>query len=262
MMEFNPSEAIRNNVLATRSLGELASEFGVETFVLISTDKAVCPTSVMGASKRVAELVVQDLNRTSTTRFLAVRFGNVIGSTGSVIPTFRDQIRRGGPVTVTHPQMVRYFMTISEAAQLVLQAATIGEGGEIFILDMGEPVRILDLAKDTITLSGLKPFDDIDIVFSGMRPGEKLFEELQTTEEMIIRTRHPKIFIGRLAVYPEEKIMHALDRLSLLATNGWDGELRKALSDLLPEAQLQGSTENVTEVPQILQAASQRAVGV
>ena len=262
MMEFNPSEAIRNNVLATRALGELASEFGVETFVLISTDKAVCPTSVMGASKRVAELVVQDLNRTSTTRFLAVRFGNVIGSTGSVIPTFRDQIRRGGPVTVTHPQMVRYFMTISEAAQLVLQAATIGEGGEIFILDMGEPVRILDLAKDTITLSGLKPFDDIDIVFSGMRPGEKLFEELQTTEEMIIRTRHPKIFIGRLAVYPEEKIMHALDRLSLLATNGWDGELRKALSDLLPEAQLQGSTENVTEVPQILQAASQRAVGV
>jgi FlaA1/EpsC-like NDP-sugar epimerase len=262
MMEFNPSEAIRNNVLATRSLGELASEFGVETFVLISTDKAVCPTSVMGASKRVAELVVQDLNRRSTTRFLAVRFGNVIGSTGSVIPTFRDQIRRGGPVTVTHPQMVRYFMTIPEAAQLVLQAAAIGEGGEIFILDMGEPVSILDLAKDTITLSGLKPFEDIDIVFSGMRPGEKLFEELQTTDENIIRTRHPKIFIGRLAVYPEEKIIHGLDRLSLLATNGWDRELRKALSDLLPEAQLQGSKENLTEVPQILQAASQRAVGV
>jgi FlaA1/EpsC-like NDP-sugar epimerase len=262
MMEFNPSEAIRNNVLATRSLGELASEFGVETFVLISTDKAVCPTSVMGASKRVAELVVQDLNRRSTTRFLAVRFGNVIGSTGSVIPTFRDQIRRGGPVTVTHPQMVRYFMTIPEAAQLVLQAAAIGEGGEIFILDMGEPVSILDLAKDTITLSGLKPFEDIDIVFSGMRPGEKLFEELQTTDENIIRTRHPKIFIGRLAVYPEEKIIHGLDRLSHLATNGWDRELRKALSDLLPEAQLQGSKENLTEVPQILQAASQRAVGV
>jgi FlaA1/EpsC-like NDP-sugar epimerase len=238
MMEFNPSEAIRNNVLATRSLGELASVFGVETFVLISTDKAVCPTSVMGASKRVAELVIQNLNRSSTTRFLAVRFGNVIGSTGSVIPTFRDQIRRGGPVTVTHPQMVRYFMTIPEAAQLVLQAGAIGEGGEIFILDMGEPVRILDLAKDTITLSGLKPFEDIDIVFTGVRPGEKLYEELQTAGESVLKTRHPKIFIGRIAAYPEEKVRHALERFSLLAENGWDRELRRAISDLLPEAQL------------------------
>jgi FlaA1/EpsC-like NDP-sugar epimerase len=260
MMEFNPSEAIRNNVLATRSLGELASEFGVETFVLISTDKAVCPTSVMGASKRVAELVIQDLNGRSATRFLAVRFGNVIGSTGSVIPTFRDQIRRGGPVTVTHPQMVRYFMTIPEAAQLVLQAGAIGEGGEIFILDMGEPVRILDLAKDTITLSGLKPFEDIDIVFTGIRPGEKLFEELETTAEMMIRTRHPKIFIGRLAAYPEQKIRHALDRLSILAANGWDGELRKVLADLLPEAQLQVQGEEFVVAQPALQVVSQRVV--
>lgn len=261
MMEFNPSEAIRNNVLATRSLGELASEFGVETFVLISTDKAVCPTSVMGASKRVAELVIQDLNQSRATRFLAVRFGNVIGSTGSVIPTFRAQISRGGPVTVTHPEMVRYFMTIPEAAQLVLQAGAIGEGGEIFILDMGEPVRILDLAKDTITLSGLKPFEDIDIVFTGIRPGEKLFEELETTEEKMIRTLHPKIFIGRLAAYPEQKIHHALDRLSILATNGWDRELRKVLSELLPEAQLQGSSGELTEVPPVLQEVKQLAVG-
>ena len=249
MMEFNPSEAIRNNVLATRVLGELASKFGVETFVLISTDKAVCPSSVMGASKRVAELVIQDLNRGSATRFVAVRFGNVIGSTGSVIPTFREQIRRGGPVTVTHPEMVRYFMTIPEAAQLVLQASAIGEGGEIFILDMGEPVRILVLAKDTITLSGLKPFEDIDIVFTGMRPGEKLFEELETSDEKMIRTRHPKIFIGRLAAYPEQQIRTALDRLSVFAMNGWDGELRKGLNDLLPEAQLKVSSGESSVVP-------------
>ncbi len=261
MMEFNPSEAIRNNVLATRSLGELASEFGAETFVLVSTDKAVCPTSVMGASKRVAELLIQDLNRSSDTNFLAVRFGNVIGSTGSVIPTFREQIRRGGPVTVTDPQMVRYFMTIPEAAQLVLQAGALGDGGEIFILDMGEPVRILDLAKDTITLSGLKPFEDINIVFTGIRPGEKLFEELQTSEERVIRTRHPKIFIGRLAAYPEQKIRHALERLTILADNGWERELRKTLNDLLPEARLHVPGEDFADALPVLQEVSQRVVG-
>jgi FlaA1/EpsC-like NDP-sugar epimerase len=261
MMEFNPSEAIRNNVLATQLLGKLASEFGVETFVLISTDKAVCPTSVMGASKRVAELVIQDLNRSSRTRFIAVRFGNVIGSAGSVIPTFREQIRRGGPVTVTHPQMVRYFMTIPEAAQLVLQAGALGEGGEIFILDMGEPVRILDLAKDTITLSGLRPYEDIGIVFTGIRPGEKLFEELQTSEEQVIKTWHPKIFIGRLATYPEDKIRHALEMLSMLAYSGWDRELRKALNDLLPEAQLHVPGEEFAPALPVLQTVSQRVVG-
>ena len=259
MMESNPSEAIRNNVLATRSLGELADEFGVETFVLISTDKAVCPTSVMGASKRLAELVVQDLNRKSGTRFLAVRFGNVIGSAGSVIPTFREQIRKGGPVTVTHPEMVRYFMTIPEAAQLVLQAAAMGEGGEIFILDMGEPVRILDLAKDTITLSGLRPFEDINIVFTGIRPGEKLFEELQTTAEKMIKTRHPKIFIGRIAAYPEKKVQHALERLSVLAENGWDRELRLTLNDLLPEAQLKVTSEEFPGATRV--SGSLRAAG-
>lgn len=238
MMESNPSEAIRNNVLATRSLGELSVEFGVETFLLISTDKAVCPSSVMGASKRLAELVIQDLNSRSKTHFVAVRFGNVIGSAGSVIPIFRDQIKNGGPVTVTHPQMVRYFMTIPEAAQLVLQAAAIGQGGEIFILDMGEPVRIFDLAKDTITLSGLRPFEDIDIVFTGIRPGEKLFEKLQTSDENMMKTRHPKIFIGRIATYPEDRVQHALERLTLLAENGWDLELRQLLNQILPEAQV------------------------
>jgi FlaA1/EpsC-like NDP-sugar epimerase len=259
MMESNPCEAIRNNVLATRSLGELADEFGLETFVLISTDKAVCPTSVMGASKRLAELVVQDLNRRSGTRFLAVRFGNVIGSAGSVIPIFREQIRKGGPVTVTHPEMVRYFMTIPEAAQLVLQAAAMGEGGEIFILDMGEPVRILDLARDTITLSGLRPFEDINIVFTGMRPGEKLFEELQTTEEKIIKTGHPKIFIGRIAAYPEKNVQHALERLSLLAENGWERELRLTLNHILPEARLKVTSEEFPGATKV--SGSLRAVG-
>jgi FlaA1/EpsC-like NDP-sugar epimerase len=238
MMESNPSEAIKNNVLATRLLGEMASDLGVEVFVLISTDKAVRPSSIMGASKRVAELVIQDLNQRSNTRFLAVRFGNVIGSAGSVIPIFREQISRGGPVTVTHPGMVRYFMTIPEAAQLVLQAGALGQGGEIFVLDMGEPVRILDLAKETITLSGLRPFDDISIVFTGVRPGEKLYEELQTTDERVLKTSHPKIFIGRIAAYPEEKVRHTLERLSRLAENGGDRELRRTINDLLPEARL------------------------
>ncbi|MGB7926153.1 MAG: nucleoside-diphosphate sugar epimerase/dehydratase [Pyrinomonadaceae bacterium] len=243
MMEFNPTEAIKNNVLATRLLGELAGESGVEAFVLISTDKAVNPSSVMGASKRVAELVVQDLDRRYPTRYVAVRFGNVIGSAGSVIPIFREQIRKGGPVTVTHPEMVRYFMTIPEAAQLVLQAGAMGAGGEIFILDMGEPVRILDLAKDTITLSGLKPYEDIDIAFTGMRPGEKLFEELDTAGEQMSRTRHPKIFIGKIAAYTEEQVHEALKRLASLAQDGRELELRGYLNELLPEAGLKNGHE-------------------
>jgi FlaA1/EpsC-like NDP-sugar epimerase len=238
MMEFNASEAIKNNVLATRLLGEIAGQSGAEAFVLISTDKAVRPTSVMGASKRVAELVAQDLNQRFATRYVAVRFGNVIGSAGSVITIFQEQIRKGGPVTVTHPDMVRYFMTIPEAAQLVLQAGAMGEGGEIFILDMGKPVRILDLARDTITLSGLKPYDDIDIVFTGVRRGEKLFEELEITEEQMARTRHPKIFIGRLATYPTEQVDEGIQRLGWLARHGTDIELRRFMNRLLPEAQI------------------------
>ena len=238
MMEFNATEAVRNNVLATSLLGELAAEFNVEAFVLISTDKAVRPSSIMGATKRTAELVIQDLSKRFPTRYVAVRFGNVIGSTGSVIPIFNEQIRKGGPVTVTHPEMTRYFMTIPEAAQLVLQAGAMGQGGEIFILDMGKPVRILDLAKTAITLSGLRPFSDIDIVFTGMRAGEKLYEELELTEEHTSKTHHPKIFIGKINAYPEEKMRHALEQLAILSDNGLELELRKFLNDFLPEAQL------------------------
>jgi FlaA1/EpsC-like NDP-sugar epimerase len=262
MMECNTVEAVKNNVLATRLLGELSGEFKAEAFVLISTDKAVRPTSVMGASKRVAELVVQDLNRRHGTRYVAVRFGNVIGSAGSVIPIFREQIRKGGPVTVTHPDMLRYFMTIPEAAQLVLEAGVMGVGGEIFILDMGEPVRILDLARETITLSGLKPFEDIEIIFTGARAGEKLFEELQMTEEHLAKTHHPKICIGKIAVYPEQRVRFALQRLAWLARNGQERELRKFLNEFLPEAQLKVPGETVMSAverpmsPQLAAAAS------
>jgi FlaA1/EpsC-like NDP-sugar epimerase len=238
MMESNAAEAIKNNVLGTRILGDLSGEMGVEVFVLISTDKAVRPRSVMGASKRMAELVVQMLASRHATRYEAVRFGNVIGSTGSVIPLFREQIASGGPVTVTHPDMMRYFMTIPEAAQLVLQAAAIGEGGEIFILDMGEPVRILDLAKDVITLTGLKPFEDIDIEFTGLRPGEKLFEELQTLGEHVAKTRHPKIFIGKIAAPSNADIERALMELAFLSASDRDHELRQFLNAFLPDAHI------------------------
>jgi len=239
MMESNPGEAIKNNLLATHLLGELAAEYGVEALVMTSTDKAVRPTSIMGATKRVAELALQDLNaRFPSTRYVAVRFGNVIGSAGSVVPIFRDQIRRGGPVTVTHPEMTRYFMTIPEAAQLVLQAGSMGKGGEIFILDMGKPVRILDLAEEMITLTGLRPYVDMDIVFTGLRPGEKLFEELELTGEEIAKTRHPKIFIGNLSSYPPEVIQRALRYLADLAREGDGTVIRKFLNTLLPEANL------------------------
>jgi FlaA1/EpsC-like NDP-sugar epimerase len=241
MMETNSVEAIKNNVLATYTLGSLAGEFGVESFVLISTDKAVRPTSIMGASKRLAELIIQSLDQRFATRYVAVRFGNVIGSTGSVIPIFREQISKGGPVTVTHQGMMRYFMTIPEAAQLVLQAGGIGEGGEIFVLDMGEPIRIVDLALDTITLSGLKPYEDIDIVVTGIRPGEKLFEELAVTEERLTKTRHPKIYIGQIVTYPQERVLEAMKSLKEFAQGGEEQSIRSYLVDFLPEADLNGN---------------------
>ncbi len=238
LMEANPGEAIKNNVLGTRLLGELAVEHGVEAFVMISTDKAVRPTSIMGATKRVAELAIQDLARQGATRFVAVRFGNVIGSAGSVVPIFREQIRRGGPVTVTHPEMRRYFMTIPESAQLVLQAGAMGEGGEIFILDMGEPIRVLDLAEEMITLTGLRPYVDMDIVFTGLRPGEKLFEELELSGEQIGKTKHPKIYVGKLQAYPPEDVAQALRFLADLGREGDGTAVRKFLNSLLPEANL------------------------
>jgi FlaA1/EpsC-like NDP-sugar epimerase/lipopolysaccharide/colanic/teichoic acid biosynthesis glycosyltransferase len=239
MMESNPTEAVKNNVLGTRLVAELAGEFGVEVFVLISTDKAVRPKSIMGATKRVAELVVQDLDQRFATKYVAVRFGNVIGSAGSVIPIFRNQIQKGGPVTVTHREMKRYFMTIPEAAQLVLQAGAMGNGGEIFILDMGEPISILDLAKETITMSGLKPFEDIDIVFTGLRAGEKLFEELDWANEPLAKTRHSKIFMGQIAPYPRELVDTAMRQLGHFAKENLEYEMCQYLSELLPEANLE-----------------------
>jgi FlaA1/EpsC-like NDP-sugar epimerase len=238
LMERNTPEAVKNNVLGTLSIAELSGRHNTEAFVLISTDKAVNPTSVMGATKRVAELIIQNLNQTCATRFSAVRFGNVIGSAGSVIPIFQEQIKKGGPVTVTHPEMKRYFMTIPEATQLVLQAGTIGRGGEIFILDMGEQIKIVDLARETILLSGLRPDEDIEIVFKGVRPGEKLYEELQMTSEEMVKTFHPKIFIGKILPFEPELIREAIDKLSGFALREEEREIRRYLNEFLPEANL------------------------
>lgn len=213
LLEYQPMEAVRNNVLGTKVVAEAASKNGVETFVMISTDKAVNPTSVMGCTKRVAEMFVQSMNSISETRFAAVRFGNVLGSRGSVIPLFKKQIAKGGPVTVTHPDMKRYFMTIPEASQLVLQAGAMAEGGEVFVLDMGEPVKIYDLARDMITLSGMIPEVDIEIKFTGLRPGEKLFEELLSAEDGTEATQHKKIFTAMIKCVDKTKLDFQIRRL-------------------------------------------------
>jgi FlaA1/EpsC-like NDP-sugar epimerase len=248
MMEWNPGEAVKNNVLGTKTLADVADELGVDRFVMISTDKAVNPTSVMGVSKRVAEIYVQALSQRSDTRFVTVRFGNVLGSAGSVIPIFKEQIAEGGPVTVTHPEMQRYFMTIPEASQLVLQASAMGEGGEIFILDMGEPVRIVDLARDLIALSGLEPGVDIDIEFTGTRPGEKLVEELAVADEGAQRTRHPKVFVGRFRPYAWEKVQRHVRELADVAESAPE-EVRAKFAEIVPEYRFAGEVPAAPPAP-------------
>ncbi|AIK39250.1 3-beta hydroxysteroid dehydrogenase/isomerase family protein [Bacillus pseudomycoides] len=214
LMERNPEEAVKNNIIGTKNVAEASATFGINTFVMVSTDKAVNPTSVMGATKRIAEMIVQHMDTVSNTRFVAVRFGNVLGSRGSVIPLFKKQIQKGGPVTVTHPDMIRYFMTIPEASRLVIQAGSLAKGGEIFVLDMGEPVKIVDLAKNLIKLSGYQ-VEDIGIKFSGIRPGEKLFEELLTDNEVHEKQIYPKIFVGKTIDINIEDIQGILKEFGL-----------------------------------------------
>jgi len=235
MMELNPGEAIKNNIGGTATIANVCVEAGVERMVLISTDKAVNPTSMMGCTKRVAEMYVQSIGASAVIQFVTVRFGNVLGSSGSVVPIFREQIAEGGPVTVTHPEMERYFMTIPEAAQLVLQAGAMGKGGEIYVLHMGEPVKIVDLAHDMITLSGLRPGVDIEIAFTGIRPGEKLYEELLSEGEHIGDTAHPKIGIWKHRPEDPETIRRGVDRLTAMSDTSTDGELQDELKRLVPE---------------------------
>jgi FlaA1/EpsC-like NDP-sugar epimerase len=235
LAEKNPGECVRNNVIGTKTLADAAARAGVAQFVMISTDKAVNPTSIMGATKRCAEIYIQSLARRSATNFITVRFGNVLGSNGSVVPIFKQQIAAGGPVTVTHPEMRRYFMTIPEASQLVLQAAALGERGEIFILDMGAPVRILDLARDLITLSGLRPEVDIPIVFTGLRPGEKLYEELSIRGENMQATRHPKIAVWKSTPTAPAAVQRMIDDLESLQHSAEREPVIGALTAYLPE---------------------------
>jgi len=235
MIEDFPEEAVRVNILGTKILGELSQQYGVKKFIFISTDKVVNPTSVMGASKRVAEMVITSLNHQQTTQFLAVRFGNVLGSRGSVIPIFQEQIKKGGPVTITHPEMKRYFMTIPEAVLLVLQAGAMGNGGEVFVLDMGEPVKIYDVACELIRLSGLEPEKDIPIVFTGMRPGEKLFEEVLTAEEGVEPTAHPKIFKARIKdPLPQDILFRKIEDLKDFAQLQDASAIVRTLQEIIP----------------------------
>jgi FlaA1/EpsC-like NDP-sugar epimerase len=237
LMELNPKEAIRNNVLGTRVMAEAAVKNGVDRFVLISTDKAVNPSSIMGATKRVAEHLMQEFNHGGLTKFTVVRFGNVLGSNGSVVPVFYDQIRKGGPVTVTHPEIKRFFMTIPEAVQLVLQASVIGKGGEVFVLDMGEQIKVTDLARNMIVLAGLVPGKDVEIVFTGLRPGEKLYEELFEEREQVEPTAHPKIRRAIGAPVPVGELGEWLESLQANLPKSDEEELLRDLKRLVPSFQ-------------------------
>lgn len=238
LMEYSPCEAIKNNVFGTMNVASEANRSGVKRMVLISTDKAVRPTNIMGASKRICEMVIQTYNQRSKTEYVAVRFGNVLGSNGSVVPLFKQQIREGGPVTVTHPDIIRYFMTIPEAVSLVLQAGAYAQGGEIFILDMGEPVKILDLAENMIRLSGLVPGEDIEIKFTGLRPGEKLYEELLIDDDNKKETANKRIFIGQPIKIDEAEFDEKLKELEK-ATFSEDENIRQVVKKLVPEYTIQ-----------------------
>lgn len=233
LMEHNPSEAIKNNVFGTLNVAECADKFGSKRFVMISTDKAVNPTNIMGATKRIAEMIIQGLDKVSKTEYVAVRFGNVLGSNGSVIPLFKKQIADGGPVTVTHPDINRFFMTIPEAVQLVLEAGSMAKGGEIFILDMGQPVKIADLARDLIRLSGLEPDEDIEIKYTGLRPGEKLYEELLMDEEGQTQTKHQKIHIGKPMMVDLNTLRTELEKLKFVMMGPKEG-LVEFVKEMVP----------------------------
>lgn len=234
LMEYSPSEAIKNNVGGTYNIAQYACKYDVKKFVLISTDKAVNPTNIMGATKRICEMIIQSINSKSKTEFVAVRFGNVLGSNGSVVPLFKKQIEDGGPVTLTHKDITRYFMTIPEAAQLVLQAGAYARGGEIFVLDMGEPVKIYDLAYNLIKLSGFEPNVDIDIEITGLRPGEKLYEELLMSEEGLTETKHKKIFIGKPNDFDFDYISNKISELIELSIYGSAEEIKNKLKEIVP----------------------------
>lgn len=247
MMENNPSESILTNVLGTKVLADMAVKYEAEEFVMISTDKAVNPTNVMGASKRIAEIYIQSLGKTTQTKFITTRFGNVLGSNGSVIPRFRQQIENGGPITITHPDITRYFMTIPEACQLVLEAAALGKGGEIFVFDMGESVKIIDLARKMVKLSGLVLDKDIRISYTGLRPGEKLYEELLTSEENTLPTHHKQIMIAKVKEYDFATVTSSIKQLIALFDNQNNEAIVKLMKTLVPEFKSNNSIYEVLD---------------
>ena len=245
LMEDSPCEAIKNNVFGTLNTAKISAKYNVERFVLISTDKAVNPTNIMGATKRCCEMIVQMLNKNSETEFVAVRFGNVLGSNGSVIPLFKKQIEEGGPVTVTHPKITRFFMTIPEAVSLVLEAGAIAKGGEIFVLNMGEPVKILDLAENLIKLSGFEPNVDIKIEITGLRPGEKLYEEILMDEEGLTSTKKDKIYIGQPIEVNQLEFFDKLNSLKNAVELEDENEVRYLMKDLVPTFKIKEHMEDI-----------------